>query len=316
MESFLSVLNFSISITLPIFFILALGVLLNNQKMINDNFIEVASKLVFNITLPALLFISIVKTDLTQSTDFSLPLFALSCVFILFLVFEFCSSKMVKNKADRGIIVQGAFRSNMGIIGLAYCVNAYGESVFSVASIYLGSVTVLFNILSVITLNRSLNKQANIANTIKGIVKNPLIISIVSAIIISSLGISLPESLLKTGGYFAQMTLPLALLCAGATLSFSALKNDLPLSSFASLGKLFIKPAVMTVAGILWGFRGMELGVIFLMSSAPSASAGYIMVRAMGGNAKLAANIVVLTTIVSLLTTSIGITVLKSYGLI
>ena len=316
MESFLSVLQFSVSITLPIFFILALGALLNYLRMINDNFIDVASKLVFNITLPALLFISIVKTALTQSTDFSLPIFAVTCVLLLFLVFEFVTAKLVKNKADRGVIVQGAFRSNMGIIGLAYCVNAYGDSVFSIASIYLGSVTVLFNILSVITLNRSFNKQANIANTLKGIVKNPLIISIVSATIISSLGISLPESILKTGSYFAQMTLPLALLCAGATLSFSALKNDLPLSSMASIGKLLIKPLVITLAGILWGFRGMELGVIFLMSSAPSASAGYIMVRAMAGNAKLAANIIVLTTMLSLISTSIGITLLRSYGLI
>ncbi|WP_438466120.1 AEC family transporter [Marinomonas sp. PE14-40] len=316
MESFLSVLNFSVSITLPIFFILALGALLSYLRMINDNFIDVASKLVFNITLPALLFISIVKTDLTQSTDFSLPIFAVTCVFILFLVFEFLSAKLVTNKADRGVIVQGAFRSNMGIIGLAYCVNAYGDSVFSIASIYLGSVTVLFNILSVITLNRSFNKQANITNTLKGIIKNPLIISIVSATIISSLEINLPESLLKTGGYFAQMTLPLALLCAGATLSFSALKNDLPLSSMASIGKLIIKPLVLTLAGILWGFRGMELGVIFLMSSAPSASAGYIMVRAMSGNAKLAANIIVLTTMFSLISTSIGITLLRTYGLI
>jgi len=316
MESFLSVLQFSVSITLPIFFILALGALLNYLRMINDNFIDVASKLVFNITLPALLFISIVKTDLTQSTDFSLPIFAVTCVLLLFLVFEFVTAKLVKNKADRGVIVQGAFRSNMGIIGLAYCVNAYGDSVFSIASIYLGSVTVLFNILSVITLNRSFNKQANIANTLKGIVKNPLIISIVSATIISSLGISLPESILKTGSYFAQMTLPLALLCAGATLSFSALKNDLPLSSMASIGKLLIKPLVITLTGILWGFRGMELGVIFLMSSAPSASAGYIMVRAMAGNAKLAANIIVLTTMLSLISTSIGITLLRSYGLI
>jgi len=316
MDNFLSVLNFSFSITLPIFFILALGALLNHLKVINDNFINVASKLVFNITLPALLFVSIVKTDLTQTTDFSLPLFAISCVFILFLIFEFLSAKLVKNKSDRGVVVQGAFRSNMGIIGLAYCLNAYGDSVFSMASIYLGSVTVVFNILSVITLNRSFNRQANISNTLKSILKNPLIISIVSASLISSFGINLPASLLKTGGYFAQMTLPLALLCAGATLSFSALKNDIALSAMASFGKLIFKPLVMTVAALFWGFRGMELGVIFLMSSAPSASAGYIMVRAMAGNAKLAANIIVLTTLFSLISTSIGITLLRSYGLI
>jgi hypothetical protein len=51
------------------------------------------------------------------------------------------------------------------------------------------------------------------------------------------------------------------------------------------------------------------------MSSAPTAAASYVMVRAMGGNAVLAANIVVLTTLGSILTTSLGITVLRGMGL-
>ncbi|ETX09909.1 transporter [Marinomonas ushuaiensis DSM 15871] len=316
MNNFLDVLTFSFSITMPIFLILALGIILYRIQIINDNFIDTASKLVFNVTLPALLFISISKTDLTSDTDFSLVIYAMVAVIVTYIILELLMPIWISDKAERAVLIQGAFRSNMGIIGLAYCVNAYGSDVYAVASIYLGGVTVLFNILSVIGLSRGLGGNANIKGILKGIAKNPLIIAIIAAFASSITGLSLPTTLYKAGDYFAQMTLPLALLCAGASLSFRSLKTEMLGAIIASVGKLIFIPIILTFGGYLFGYRGMELGVLFLMSSAPTASASYIMVRAMNGNSTLAANIIVITTIVSLITTSIGVTVLRSLDLI
>jgi hypothetical protein len=316
LNNFLDVLVFSFSITMPIFLILVLGVILYRIRIINDNFIDVASKLVFNVTLPALLFISISKTNLTSNTDLSLVLYALGAVTLTYIVLELVLSIWFPDKAERAVLVQGAFRSNMGIIGLAYCINAYGNDVFAVASVYLGGVTILFNILSVIGLSRALGTNPNATSILKGIAKNPLIIAILAAFAASMSGLSLPSTLYKAGDYFAQMTLPLALLCAGASLNFSSLKNGMKGAIVASIGKLLFIPFALTFGGYLLGYRGMELGVLFLMSSAPTASASYIMVRAMKGNSALAANIIVITTIASLLSTSIGVTLLRSFDLI
>jgi predicted permease len=60
----------------------------------------------------------------------------------------------------------------------------------------------------------------------------------------------------------------------------------------------------------------MELGIIFFMNAAPVASASYIMARAMNGNAVLAANIIALTTILSTLTCTFGLLLLKLWHLI
>ncbi len=57
-SEFLDTLEFSLSVTGPIFVILGLGGWLRRIGMINDAFIEVGSRLVFNVTLPALLFVS------------------------------------------------------------------------------------------------------------------------------------------------------------------------------------------------------------------------------------------------------------------
>ncbi|CAA0080379.1 Uncharacterised protein [Zhongshania aliphaticivorans] len=316
MQAFLQSLSYSFTITGPIFVVLLLGVYLNRAHIINDNFIDVGSKLVFNITLPALLFISISRTSISESANVQLIIYGLVATFVVYLILELLAPFFIKKHEDRGVVIQGSFRSNLGIVGLAYCMNAFGDKGLVAASMYMALVTILYNILSVITLNRSLNREGGLAATVKGIIRNPLIISIMAALPFATMEWSLPHLVVRSGEYFAQMTLPLALLCTGASLDFKALKADLNSALVSAACKLIIVPVLLIVGGIAIGFRGMELGVLALMSSAPSAAASYIMVRAMAGNAALAANIIVLTTMGSLITTSLIMMILHGLALI
>ncbi|MDD2874581.1 MAG: AEC family transporter, partial [Azoarcus sp.] len=129
------------------------------------------------------------------------------------------------------------------------------------------------------------------------------------------LQIPLPKVALQSAQYFADLTLPLALLCTGATLNFRSLRLEISNTLIAALSKLVLVPLLFAVGGILAGFRGVDLGVLMLMSSAPTAAASYVMVRAMGGNSVLAANIIALTTLGSIVFTSIGVVVLKGLQL-
>ncbi|PTD97493.1 AEC family transporter [Pseudothauera lacus] len=316
MSDFLNILAFSFSVTGPIFVILALGVVLLRTGMLTDAFVDAGSRLVFNIALPALLFISISQTRIEETANFALVGFGLGATLAAFVVLEWVAKLFVQPERDRGVVVQGAFRSNMGIVGLAYCVNAYGEAGLVAASLYLGLVTILFNILSVITLQRSLHRGGGgLGRMAKGIATNPLIIGIVAGLAVSWTGLPLPQIALKSGQYFADLTLPLALLCTGASLNFRSLRDEMGSTVFASAAKLVAIPLLFVSGGVALGFRGIELGVLLLMSSAPTAAASYVMVRAMGGNAPLAANIIALTTLGSLLTTSAGITLLRALEL-
>jgi len=315
MPEFIHILSFAVSVTGPIFVILALGVILARSGVLTDAFIDTGSKLVFNITLPALLFITISKTHLEQIANFSLIGYGIISTIVLFVILETSVSYFIQPPEERGIVVQGMFRSNMGIVGLAYCANAYGDVGLAAASIYLGPVTILFNILAVITLNRSLNSQRSIAGTLLDIVKNPIIIAIVLALPVGWSHWQMPSILLQSGEYFAQMTLPLALLCTGASLSVKALRADARNATITSVGKLIMAPLVVTLGGYWLGFRAMDLGILFLMTASPTAASSYIMVRAMRGNAVLAANIIAVTTVGSILVTSIGIAMLRLWEL-
>lgn len=314
MSEFLHSLAFAASVTGPIFVVLVLGIVLARIGLITEAFVDAGSKLVFNVTLPSLLFISISATDITHTANVVLLVYGVLATLTLFLLLEGLAALMVPIRADRGVVVQGAFRSNMAIIGLAFCVNAYGPAGLAAASIYMAPVTMLLNILSVITLNRSLNRHGSARDTLLAIIRNPLIIAILLALPMAWWQIRLPDILNRSGEYFAQMTLPLALLCTGASLNLTGLRQDSRNAVLATLGKLVLAPVLLTAGGHAPGFRGMDRGILFLLSASPTAAASYVMTRAMGGNAGLAANIIVLTTLGSILGSSLGITLLRGMG--
>lgn len=315
MTNFLDILMFSLAVTGPIFVLLGLGIVLMRIELLTDAFVDVGSRLVFSMGLPALLFLSISKTNIGESTNLALVGFGLAMTVAVFLLLEYLAARFVLPVEDRGVVVQGAYRSNMGIIGLALCANAYGDQGLIAASLYVGLVTILFNVLAVITLSRSLQRKQGLGRMVKGIALNPLIIGIVLALPVSMSGVKLPTVLLRSVQYVADLTLPLALICTGASLNFTVFRTQMRNTLVSSGFKLVVVPLLFSLGGIALGFRGVELGVLLLMSSAPTAAASYVMVRAMGGNAQLAANIIVLTTLGSLATTSLGIVLLRSLGL-
>jgi predicted permease len=316
MTNLAETLAFSLSITVPIFMVLFLGTFLGKKKLIDQGFIETGSKLVFNITLPALLFINISQASFQQSTNFKLIGAGFIASFIIWAVLELVAKFYIEDNNDRGVVVQGGFRSNMGIFGLAFCFNAYGNEGIVSASLYLAALTILANILSIISLNRASNKDIGIRQTIIGIIKNPLILAIIAALPFSYFEVSMPTMVIHTGEYFANMTLPLALLCIGASLDLKALRTTLKGAGIAFIAKLVFTPLLAVAITMMFGFRGMDLGIVLLMSCAPTAAASYVMVRAMGGNAPLAANIVILTTLGSLFTTSIYVFVFSQLNFI
>ncbi|MDP5293644.1 AEC family transporter [Oceanimonas sp. CHS3-5] len=309
-------LLFSLSITGPICLLLLLGFFLRRTQMMNEGFIDGASKLVFNITLPVLLFTSIVSADFSQMASPALIVYGMAATLLVFILLEGLAIRLTAQKALRGILVQGAFRANMAIVGLAYVHNAYGNQGVAAMAFYVACLTILFNILAVITLSRSLSsgQQVRPGIIVLGIIKNPLIIGIVAALPFALGGWPIPEVLMKTGQSLAQMTLPVALLCTGASLSLKSGKEDTGLLPAIALLRLILVPGLITLGGWILGFRDAELTMLFLINASPTAAASYVMVRAMGGNAVLAANIIAVTTLGSLLTTSLGATLLGALG--
>jgi len=311
----LEILLRTLETTLPVFVMVFLGIGLRRVGWIDQAFVGTASTLVFKATLPTLVFLSIIRADLSATLNPGLLGFYLLATLVSFAGVWFWASRRI-TREDRGVYVQGAFRGNCGIVGLALAANLYGDYGLSAGGLLLGLVIVVYNTLSVIVLLAyHPDKSMNFASTARDIVRNPLILAVVFALPFAALEIALPGWVMTSGDYFASLTLPLALLCIGATISLKSIRSDSGPALGSSLWKMVLLPAGCTLAAWLVGFEGRELGLMFLFFASPTAAASFVMVKALGGNDRLAANIIALTTLLASITVTLGVFVLQSAGI-
>lgn len=315
MQDFISVVLHSLEITAPVFLVIFLGWFFYKRNLINNDFVDTGSQLVFNITLPLLIFLNIMKSDLSGVLDTSILIYALAATFVAFL-FLLWRAKKVKASEDKGVFVQGGFRGNLAIMGLALIGNQFGDVGIAKAGLLLAVLIVLYNILSVIALSLWRDGvKPSALKVLKNMFTNPLVIAVIAALISYKLNIEYPRWILNTGSYFANMTLPLALLCIGASLKFKALIHLDKNTIASALYKILILPFFMTLGAFLLGFRNIDLAILFIFFGAPSATVSFVMAKTMGGNSFMAANLVALTTIFSVLSLSVGIFILKFFQL-
>ncbi|WP_346836479.1 AEC family transporter [Microbulbifer sp. SAOS-129_SWC] len=301
---------FALSVTGPIFLTLIIGYWLAQRGLLREAFVDDASRLVFLITLPVLLFIKIFTADAQLHEE--LPLLAAGVLGTLVSIPLAWLVARPLARGDRSAFIQGAFRGNLGIIGLAWATNAYGSAGLAQAALLMAVVTILYN-LAAVTLFAVYSQEVEFrwAKLAKDIARNPLIVAIVLALVCREIGLTLPDILLQTGDYLASITLPLALLCIGASLDFSLLKRS-SLAAFGAVAfKLLAVPAVLLVFGWLLQLPPQSMGVLLLLAATPSATVSFIMARALGGNSQLAANIVALSTLLSIVTASLGLALLE-----
>ncbi len=287
---------------------------LNRLRLIDAAFINTASTLVFRGTLPTLLFLGIVKADLDNALQPALLLYFVLATLGCFLL-AWGWSLWRCPQADRGVYTQGAFRGNNGILGLALATAMYGDYGLSLGAVLGGVVILSYNTLSAIVLAiYSPEAKTDAWSLAKSVLSNPLIVGVLAAIPFAWWQIQLPDWLMVSAEYFAKMSLPLALICIGGTLTLASLRQGSGVAISSSLMKVLWLPLVATIGAWLWGFRDADLAILFLYFASPTAAASFVMAKAVGGNHQLAAAIIVITTLASVLTTNLGLLLLQWAG--
>ena len=94
----------------------------------------------------------------------------------------------------------------------------------------------------------------------------------------------------------------MSLIALGASFEFAAVKKYAKKITWATLGKLVFMPAVLIPTAILMGFRSTNLLTIMVFACAPNAVNSYSTAVALGGDADLANEIVVMSSLFSLIT--------------
>lgn len=316
MENFI----YSINVTMPIFLVMVIGYILKQIGMLNDNFVTVANKFNFKVTLPFMLFKDIAGVDIKAVFDIKYVFFCAIVSTICFWVVWGTAKLLVRDKTIRGAFVQSSFRGSAAVMGLAFIQNIYGSS--AMGPLMIVSAVPLYNIFSVIVLtfeandSTGIDKKAKIRQAGINICKNPIILSILAGLIVGLLGIQFPTLVNKTVSNVAQMATPLALITIGAGFEGRKALAKIAPTMAASMIKLVLQPLVFLPIAAWMGFSGEKMIAILIMLASPTTPSCYIMAKSMNNDEVLTASVIVTTTLMAAFTLTGWIFLLKTLGYI
>ena len=309
---------FSINVTIPIFLVMVIGYFLRRIGMLNENFVDVANKFNFKVTLPFLLFRDLSTVDIAAVFDAKYVLFCALATTACFWGTWGVAKLFVRDKTCVGAFTQAAFRSSAAVMGLAFIQNIYGAS--AMGSLMIIGAVPLYNIYAVIVLTfegtypEGERDTGKIKQAGMNILKNPIIIAIVLGLIVGLLGNPLPELANATINNVAKMATPLALIGLGAGFEGRKALAKLKPTLGASFIKLIAQAAIFIPIAAAFGFKGEKMVAIVVMLAAPATPSCYIMAKNMHNDGVLTASIVVTTTLLASVTLTGWIFLLRSVG--
>lgn len=296
--------------------LLAIGYLCQHLGVIKREHVPAMNKVAFNVFLTCTVFISVYSCDLESTFDPLLLSFCAAMTLATFLLSVLYSRVAVPVENQRGVVVQGIFRSNFIMVGMQLASGLGGqEGVAALAMLCIVTVP-LNNVLAVVTLSLHGGKPASWGETLLKIAKNPLIISTILGILLLTSGIKLPSALTAIIQQMGSVSTPLMLFLLGAFFRFSTLKTYARQLVAVAIGRLALAPALVIGLAVLIGIRGMGMVALLSIFASSTANASFTMAQQMGGDAELAGDIIAVTSVACPITLFLWSFLLMSAGII
>lgn len=309
--------NFIICVNavIPSAIYLIIGIILRVTGVLKDEDVKKFTHVVFVTLYPFIMFDNLYGKNIAENMDMKLGLYA-----VIFTALQFAASwifvcKIEKSNYERGAMIQALYRSNYVLMGFPIAVNLFGKGNITAVAIIMMLVVPFYNVSAVILFESFRGGKVDFRMMIKRILTNPIIDGGIAAFVVMMLGITLPQPIVNTVGTLSDSTAPIAMILLGAALNIKGFSSDRRRIAICTIGKLVVFPAIGIAGAVYLGIRDVQLIAVTLMTAAPVALASYAMASSMGGNGKLAGELVVVTTITSCFTIPVFLFILKTNGL-
>jgi malonate transporter len=299
-----------ISIIMPLILVALLGFFCAKSQWLNRRQIDALSKFTFYLSIPAFLFYQMAQANFSE--QISLTLFAsfylpvLCCYGIACLShYFFIERKNPSSASGSAIFSLGASYSNTVIIGLPILLTLFGEQVLGIIFLIITfHSALLFTLTSAIaSFSANGRKSFNGKEIIQQNLKNPLVVSISTGLVVNLLGIELPSVLANSLMLLGKPAIALALFILGASLAYYQVRDKLFSIGIASFSKLVLLPAlVLLTSQVLFQLSPLSVTVLVILSACPTGVNAYLIAKAHQQEQQTVAGTVVVTTLLSMIT--------------
>lgn len=335
-----NILLTAINAIAPIVILILLGYGLKQIGFITKDFAKIGSKLVFNICLPAMLFVNVYELSGMEAVTWDLLLYCIIMIFIIFAIGLVIALCFTRDPGRRGAIWQCSFRSNFAIIGMPLAASLGGSQAVATAAMVTTVAIPTFNILSVIALSVFVPQSGGNKISAKGVVKDIMKNALTRAVLVGLACLAIrglqveifgevvfalnnqTKFLYKVIENLAAICSPFALLILGAQCEFSAVKGMFKELAAGVTARLVVAPLLCIGGAIILSSMGIiscgpnEFPALVAVFGSPTAVSGAIMAAEMKNDDQLATQLVMWTSVVSVITIFVIVCVLMSMGML
>ena len=308
--------NFWIAVNavVPFCIYITFGLFARTIGLVAEDFTKQLNQMVFRAFFPIMMFYNLYSMDFSQRFDSKLVLVGVAALFVLVALLCLIVPVVVKENSRRGVIIQAIYRSNFVLFAIPLTESVFGSEGVALASMMIAVVVPIYNVVAVVVLEYFRGGVPKIGQLAKNVLSNPMIMGAIVGFVFFGLHIYLPACVEKPVKAFSDLSTPLALFVLGSTLHFSSIRKNMKYLVSALGLKLVIIPSIIMMLAVKLQFRPVECFVLFAMFATPVAAASYPMAQNMGGDGELAGELVVASTVVSVVTIFLWIYFLKSIG--
>jgi hypothetical protein len=284
---------------LPIFGLIALGLVFRRVGFPGDGFWPQVERLIYFVLFPALLIDRLSHANLVELQVGPLAAAIVCAVFAVGAATWLCKVLLGLSGGAYGALFMAGVRFNT-YVGIAAAEALWQGAGASLAALVLAVWVPLVNLLSVLVLTQQLGGGWRaMPRTMVAAVTNPLVVACAIGAALDVSGLALPLGIGPLIGVMADAALPLGLLAVGAGLDLAGLVPNLRVLVLASVFKLAVMPAAMLAITGLLGVTGLPAAMAVLFAALPGSPAAYILARQVGGDGRLMAGVITLTTVAS-----------------
>ena len=326
-------LIYAFNAVVPLLLLIALGYFLKKKSKWSDKFFSDLNNFCYRILLPIQLFNNVYQIKEFSEINWKVLAYTIAWVPVTVLLGVLLARLIIDDRRQKGAFVQSCFRSNQAIMGLPLAISLGGNAAAGIASLATSVGIPLYNIGGIVVLKMYDSKaegRGKLREILRSLVTNPLIIGVFCGIVAVAIRYLIPTEngipvftiqnqmpfLYTAVKNLSAVASPVMLICLGASLELNFTKNLLAKISAGVAMRLIVIPVLAIGGAILLrsylDLTAVEVPMLVAFFASPVAVSSAILVRELGGDDQYAGQLVVWSSVFSMVTLFAIIAVLRA----
>jgi len=291
-------------VMITLFAIVVVGYVAGKLGYMGGTFDKRLSKLVIDITCPALILSSAMGGELPDRS-YILPLLGVSVLtyLVLTILAVGLSRLLCQHEDDRGVVSFALIFGNVGFMGYPVVASVFGSQ-----AVFYAAVLNVVNTFAVFTVGTALvtgGQGPTREKFNRKVLYSTPMISAYLAMLIVAFGLDqIPSVVSQPLTMIGNITVPAALLIIGSSMSHLPLRSLMgtPVVYVTTLLRLAILPVAVHFLCLALGFDPFVVGINTIVIAMPVATYGTILCLRYGRDTSLMAEVTFITTLLSMVT--------------